>query len=119
MSFSDPLTLLISALSPSEPDHAPQPPTVASRLTHSRAWRGSRPPVSPIIQSPCAAPPPRPGPAGALARATMSSSRRRWEKYHGHAAGGRAPSTDPSRTWVVIVRNEPPLPGSDGLTRSL
>jgi hypothetical protein len=119
MSLSEPFTLLISALSPSEPFQAPQPPTVASRLTKSRPTRGSVPALRMIMESPWLAPATRSDSAGASARATMSISRPRCEKYHWQAAGERAPSTEPSRTCVVIDRNEPPLPGRSGLTSSL
>ena len=119
MSLSEPLTLLMSALSPSLPFQAPQPPTVASRLTKSRLNRGSVPAVRMIMESPWLAPATRSGSAGARARATRSISRPRCEKYHWQAAGARAPSTEPSRTRVVIERNEPPLPGRSGLISSL
>ncbi len=77
------------------------------------------PASSTIIESPWLAPATLPGIAGASALATMSMSSPRWEKYHWQAAGATAPKTDPSRTWTVIGRKDPPLPGTSGLTSSL
>src|ERR1700751_89902 len=106
-SFSEPLTLLIKADSPSEPSQAPQPPRVASRLTYSRFTRLSRPAVRTITESPWLAPATLSGKAGARALETMSMSNPRWEKYHWQAAGATAPRTEPCRTWVVIGRKDP------------
>src|SRR5690606_30351991 len=71
------------------------------------------------IESPWLAAATLSGRAGASALATRSISKPRWEKYHWQAAGGFAPNTEPSRTCTDIGRNEPPLPGTSGLTKSL
>src|SRR3954454_10969020 len=82
MSLSDPFTLLISALSPSEPFQAPHPPTVASRLTNSRFTRGSTPAVRRLIEPPRLAPAPGAGRGGAGARGVVGEGGRERPGHH-------------------------------------